>query len=106
MENFGQLDPRLDEVGRKLDDVLVNGDRPLKKALLDVQVDGLLVNLGSFVVLTEPNIHLGHTKPCAGVLRIFLNGVLEFAQGLFETAPLQILLSCCEVFVFLRYHLM
>jgi len=50
-------------------------------------------------------MHLRHTQPGAGVLRVFLDGVLELRQGLFEASPLKVLLRGCEVFVFLGYHL-
>jgi hypothetical protein len=83
-----QLDPGLHRPRRKLDDVLVYGDRALEEPLLDVEVHRGLIDLSGLVVLSEANMHLGHAQPGAGVLRIFLDGVLELRQGLFEAAPL------------------
>jgi len=87
--------------GRKLDDVLVDGYRALEEPLLDVEVHRGLIDLSGLVVLPEANMHLRHTQPGAGVLRVFLDGVLELRQGLFEASPLKVLLRGCECLSFL-----
>ncbi len=83
-----QLAAGFHRLRRELDDVLVDGYRALEEPLLDIEVHRLLIDLGGLVVLSQANMHLRHAQPSAGVLRIFLDGVLELRQGLFKASPL------------------
>ena len=104
LEDLRQLEVSLDVARRQLEDVLVDRDRFLEKALLGVKLAGLEIDLGRLVGRATLGMQFRHLEPGARVLGVLLDHLGEFGQRLVELPSLQKLLSGGEGLVLFSDH--